>query len=86
MIPYKKAGEICTPPLLAATAALNSKLHGGFKPCHLKWEFLRIMGPRDPKEYIGIIRGLYRAPLRDYIGVILRDTQFWNPERTGFRV
>ena len=31
-------------------------------------------GPRDPKGYRGIIRGLYRAPLRDYIGVIVRDT------------
>ena len=32
-------------------------------------------GPRDPKGYRGIIRGLYRAPLRDYIGVILKNTQ-----------
>ena len=31
-------------------------------------------GPRDPKGYRGIIRGLYRTPLRDYIGVILRNT------------
>ena len=29
----------------------------------------------DPKGYRGIIRGLYRAPLKDYIGVILRNTQ-----------
>ena len=32
-------------------------------------------GPRDPKGYRAIIKGLYRAPLRGYIGVILRNTQ-----------
>ena len=37
-------------------------------------EFLKRGGPRDPKGYRGSIRGLYRAPLRDYIGVILRNT------------
>ena len=26
-------------------------------------------GPRNPKGYKGIVRGLYRAPLRDDIGV-----------------
>ena len=31
-------------------------------------------GPIDPKGYRGIIRGFYRAPLRDYIMVILRNT------------
>ena len=31
--------------------------------------------PRDPRGYRGIIRGLYRAPLKDNIGVILRNTQ-----------
>ena len=30
--------------------------------------------PRDPKGYRGITRGLHRAPLRYYIGVILRNT------------
>ena len=40
-----------------------------------RWEFLKKGGPRDPKGYRGIIRGLYRAPLRDYMGVILRNTQ-----------
>ena len=38
------------------------------------WEFLKKGGPRDPKGYRGILRGLYRAPLRDYLGVILRNT------------
>ena len=45
------------------------------------WEFLKKGGPRDPKRYRGIIRGLYRAPLRDYIGVILRNAQlapYWD--------
>ena len=36
--------------------------------------FSKSGGPRDPKGYRGIIRGFYRAPLRDYIGVILRNT------------
>ena len=40
--------------------------------------------PRDPKGYRGIIRGLYGAPLRDYIGVILRNTHMFlkNPNPT----
>ena len=33
-------------------------------------EFLKKGASRDPKGYRGIIRGLYRAPLRDYVGVI----------------
>ena len=32
-------------------------------------------GPSEFKGYRGSIRGLYRAPLRDYVGVILRNTQ-----------
>ena len=31
-------------------------------------------GSRNAKGYGGIIRGLCRAPLRDYIGVILRNS------------
>ena len=34
---------------------------------------------RDPIAYIGIIKGLYRAPLKDYIGVILRNTHLVSP-------
>ena len=50
--------------------ALGRKVYG----CHLYGSFSKRGGPRDPKGYRGIIRGLYRAPLRDYIGVIVRNT------------
>ena len=36
-----------------------------------------------PRGYRGIIRGLYRAPLRDYIEVILRNTQMVCSVRRG---
>ena len=41
------------------------------------WEFLKKGGPRDPKGYRGIIRGLYKAPLRGYIGGLLRNTHVY---------
>ena len=51
----------------------------------LDGSFSKRGGPRDPKGYRGIIRGVHRAPLRDYIGVILRNTQIglWTTGRGG---
>ena len=43
-------------------------------PIRVYGSFSERGGPRYPEMYRGIIRGLYRAPLRDDIGVILRDT------------
>ena len=42
--------------------------------------------PKDPKGYRGIIRGLYRAPLRDHIGVILRNTHVLKPPTFPLKV
>ena len=50
--------------------ALGRKVYG----YDLYGSFSKSGGLRDPKGYRGIIRGLYRGPLRDYIGVIVRNT------------
>ena len=59
---------------------------GGSKTrCPVQREFLKKGGPRDPNRYRGIIRGLYRASLRDYIGVILRNTPVMDHLLIGHR-
>ena len=40
------------------------------------WELLKLGAPRHPKEYSGIIRGIWEVSIEDPLGVVLRTSHF----------
>ena len=55
----------------------SSLSRGAEKYEDLCGSFSKRGGPRDPKGCRGIFKGLYRASLLDYIGVMLRNTHVY---------
>ena len=41
------------------------------------WELLKLGAPRHPKEYSGIIRGIWEVSIEDPLEVVLRTSDFW---------